>query len=366
MPRLLAVTCLAVVVACGLVATPSTRAEDRKADQILHDLEAVKLPQFDRAKINDRAAVTVFLQKRQEALLKRAALIGELHKVDPTNAKLARLLPERWQAMLSGNPAETGALAKELKDVIATTKDGKIKADAAFFAAVIEFRASQQTPGSLLKAADEFIKIAPKDMRGGMLLSAAAEMATSPEEQAKLLKRVIKEYPDSDPAKQAEATLRRLDAIGKPFDLEFTEAIKGTTISMKNLKGKVVVIDFWATWCGPCVAEMPTMKKLYAEYRTKGVEFIGVSLDQPKEQGGLQKLQEFVAKNEIGWPQYYQGNGWESEFSRSWGINSIPAMFVVDAEGKLHSISARGKLEEIIPALLKKAKSIGGAGAGGQ
>ena len=68
-----------------------------------------------------------------------------------------------------------------------------------------------------------------------------------------------------------------------------------------------MVIDFWATWCGPCVAEMPKMKELYAKYRDKGVEFIGVSLDQPKEQGGLDKLKKFVKENEIAWPQYYQG-----------------------------------------------------------
>ena len=89
---------------------------------------------------------------------------------------------------------------------------------------------------------------------------------------------------------------RQHEAIGKPFDLEFTDAIKGSTVSIKGLKGKVVVIDFWATWCGPCVAEMPKMKELYAKYRDQGVEFIGVSLDQPKEQGGLDKLKKFVAE----------------------------------------------------------------------
>ena len=89
-----------------------------------------------------------------------------------------------------------------------------------------------------------------------------------------------------------------------------------------------------------------------------------MSLDQPKEAGGLDKLKKFVAEKEIAWPQYYQGKGWESEFSKSWGINSIPCMFVVDADGKLVSVEARGKLEQLIPELLKKKDVPAGAGAG--
>ena len=97
------------------------------------------------------------------------------------------------------------------------------------------------------------------------------------------------------------------------------------------------------------------MKKLYAEYKDKGVEFIGISLDAPEEQGGLDALKKFVKEKELPWPQYYQGKGWESEFSRSWGINGIPCLFVVDADGILHSTTARGQLETMIPELLAKA-----------
>src|SRR4029077_7869834 len=122
--------------------------------------------------------------------------------------------------------------------------------------------------------------------------------------------RILKEFPNSQFAGMIKGTRKQKEAVGKPFDLEFTDAINGSTVSMKGLKGKVVVVDFWATWCGPCVAEMPNMKQLYANDHDKGGAFIGVSLDQPKEDGGLDAMKKYVKDNEIAWPQYYQGNYW--------------------------------------------------------
>ncbi len=218
-----------------------------------------------------------------------------------------------------------------------------------------------------IAAIDEFIKLAPKDPRGVQLLYGATRMIRDDKAKTALENRIVKEFPDSPYGGVIEGVRRQRAAVGKPFDLEFNDATSGATVSMKGLKGKVVVIDFWATWCGPCVAEMPNMKELYGKFHDQGVEFIGVSLDQPEKDGGLEKLKKFVAEKGIKWPQYYQGNGWDSEFSKTWGINSIPTMFVVDPEGKLHSTEARGKLESMIPELLKKkAAPIGAATGGGQ
>ena len=330
---------------------------DRSAEAILKDIDGVEMPDVAKVDRKDQEAVQKFLKDRRKAMSKKAGLISELGKVAPDHEKLVTLLPERWQILVMTGTDSSEIAKEEVAEVLSHAKSDKLKAEAAFFNAMLLFRGREKADKQL-SATEDFIKRAPKDPRAAMLLYAVAKRLPDQTAQTDLYKRITKEYPDSEVASEIQASLKQLESIGKPFTLDFTDAIKGTEISFKTtLKGKVVVVDFWATWCGPCVAEMPNMKKLYAEYHDKGVEFVGVSLDSPKEEGGLDELKDFVAKNEIPWPQYYQGNGWNSEFSKSWGINAIPALFVVDAEGKLFSVEARGKLEEMLPELLKKAKA---------
>jgi thiol-disulfide isomerase/thioredoxin len=353
-------SCLALVVLSG-----SARAEDRKAEAILKEIDSVVMPTLDRSKVGDGAYVREYIAAQQKAMVKKAELIGELYKADPTNAKLVTLMPTRWMTLARTDPAKVKTVNAEIEKILAESKNPALNTEAAFSRAQLPMMTGEGDPAVIVKNIDEFIAFAPKDARAGDLLFQSTYVINDEAKQTEVLNRVLKDYPSSRYVNQAKGTLKRLSAVGKPFELDFTDAIKGSEVSMKGLKGKVVVVDFWATWCGPCVAEMPKMKKLYAEFKNKGVEFIGVSLDQPKEKGGLDKLKEFVAKNEIGWPQYYQGNYWQSEFYSSWGINSIPCVFIVDADGKLASVNARGKLETMIPELLKKASTKADAGGGG-
>ena len=182
-----------------------------------------------------------------------------------------------------------------------------------------------------------------------------------------LLERMVGEYPDSFWGRLVQGERRQKDRLGETFELEFTDAITGRHVSMKGLRGKIVVVDFWATWCGPCVAEIPKMLRIYSEYHDKGVEFIGVSHDVSEADGGLEALRTFVKARQIPWPHYFQGKDNQgvvtgtptNDFSESWGISGIPTVFLIDAEGKLFSTEARGKLDALIPQLLEKAGSTG-------
>ncbi len=212
------------------------------------------------------------------------------------------------------------------------------------------------SPEKAMPQLERFLADYPKDPLGANLLSGFASTVSDPELKVRLLNQLIKTFPDNPATQKAEASLALLKKVGKPISLTFRDAIKGQPVSIEQLKGRVVVLDFWATWCGPCVAEMPTMKALYEKYRTQGVEFLGVSLDKPEAEGGLARLRDFVAKNEIPWPQHYDGKAWDGPLAEELGITSIPAVFLIDANGNLASIDARGKLDTMIPRLLAQAR----------
>ena len=347
-----------VIALCGLVLS-TTMGADRSADKILAEINAIKIPAAESKE-------TAEVAKRQKLVDQKGKLILELYKASPTHPELVKLMPERW-AGRSESSASSMTTKSEIEEILRKNKNEKLVAETAFYKANLTITKAGSTPklDDVLPTIDDFAKRFPKDDRVASMLFQVANAATDKGKREDLFRRIVKDFPDSAVSKKVEsrrkqlaATGKKEDRVGQAFDLEFVEAIKGTPISIEGLKGKVVVIDFWATWCGPCVAEMPKMKKLYAEYKDKGVEFIGISLDQSKDKGGLTDLKDYVAKNGIQWPQYYQGNFWQSEFSSSWGINSIPCVFLIDAEGNLASVEARGKLETMIPEYLEKAKSI--------
>lgn len=126
--------------------------------------------------------------------------------------------------------------------------------------------------------------------------------------------------------------------------------LEGNPISLEQYRGKVVLLDFWAVWCGPCIAEMPNVKKVYDTYKDEGFDIIGISLDTDEE-----RLRTYLKENELPWRQVFSGEGWNSPVSRQYGIRAIPAPWLIDKTGKLISHQARGEaLEKMVVEALKE------------
>ena len=168
-------------------------------------------------------------------------------------------------------------------------------------------------------------------------------------------KLVIAKYSDVNPqlTKYAQTNLdgltaERKIAVGSEPVAFSVKSIDGKTLSPADYKGKVLLIDFWATWCGPCVMEMPNVKNVYNRYHAKGFEIVGISLDQSRD-----KLDAYLRQQQIEWPQYFDGKWWSNDVAVKYGITSIPTTVLVDRKGKIRFKTLRGKqLEKAVQELL--------------
>jgi tetratricopeptide (TPR) repeat protein len=163
----------------------------------------------------------------------------------------------------------------------------------------------------------------------------------------------LKEYLKADPnSYEVSKIIENPKLAGSSFAPAFkVTSATGEELSLEKLRGKVVLLDFWASWCGPCQVEMPVAKYIWSKYgRHQQFAMIGVDLDENRE-----LFEQYVKREKIAWPQYFDGQGWGNKIARLYGVSQIPHTVLIDHDGVIRAVGLRGDdLIEEVGKLLKK------------
>ena len=229
---------------------------------------------------------------------------------------------------------------------------------------VLLFRTGKQDEAAELgqKLADRFLKSGDPDLAiGAFQLASMTGQILESQAHEKQAAELYHDFGDrlsknDNPAlrqagEQLEAKARKLELVGQPMPIS-GKLVDGAQFDIAQYKGQVVLVDFWATWCGPCVAELPNVKATYEKYHDRGFEVVGISLDEK-----IGDLTKFIDEKEIPWPILFEGgeetSGWSHPLAKKYGVNAIPMAVLLNREGKVVTLSARGeKLGELVAELL--------------
>ncbi len=198
---------------------------------------------------------------------------------------------------------------------------------------------------ALEKEITDYEKDFPDDESGKDLVEFRVQLlqASAPDK----VNGVLEELSKSPNKSTADTARNKLALATQPLDLKFDSATDGKAVDLSKLHGKVVLLDFWATWCGPCMAKLPEIQKINGKYKGKDFQLIGISLDEDKD-----ALLKTVKAKGMDWPEYFDGKGWESEVGTRFGVRSIPAAWLVDKKGIVHAVQEDSDLDAEIAKLI--------------
>ena len=335
----------------------TTQPASRTAESIMAELTATskELNQTlgDLSSLGDEATRTAVAPKAIPLLKKMIAGFNEFIAMQPEAKDQFEPSKDQFLAVLSilGDPDAISKVAE-----MAASKDPEVSLRGQSSQLFARWFAAGKDAVAQGKIADELEKLDKAHTDSGLLTSLTAmfsESAVSPDLKTRL-QALVTQTMSNDTAtqlKQEFAAIQKLKLLeNKPLAIAGKQ-VDGKDFTTADWKGKVVLVDFWATWCEPCVEELPKIKKIYADYHDKGLEILGVSNDTD-----AQVLKDFIVKDEMPWPQLFDaaaaGQGQWNPITLGLGINGIPAMFLIDKKGVLRTVEASENMDDLIPKLL--------------
>jgi len=138
---------------------------------------------------------------------------------------------------------------------------------------------------------------------------------------------IVKDFPESAPARKARGAVRRLESVGKPLSLSGV-ALDGKTVTLDSLRGTPVLVHYWATWCEPCKVDIAQIRELATKYGQQKFAVVGIALDSEKSQ-----LQKFLQSKPIAWPQLHEAGGLDGRLAEELGVLTLPTMILLDSQG---------------------------------
>jgi thiol-disulfide isomerase/thioredoxin len=304
------------------------------------------------------------------------ALTGSAHDAEYENQKAAFLKqypqdPLRWRwnlmdarrAMGGAKNREQGSkAAKAALSAVMAADDATAETREKASTMNLQLDIFNHVPiEELAKEYAEYAKAFPKSPARGALAQSIVEMASGGEinEGAVARLRDLKGKSDGLLAAIVQVRIGELEKLlelkHNPMEMKFTD-VDGHEFDLESYRGKVVLIDFWATWCGPCVAGLPEVIEQYKKYHDQGLEIVGISFDEDKT-----ALQQFVKEKDMSWVQFFDGKGWENLYGKKYGIHAIPAMWLIGRDGKVVDFNARAGLPQKLFKLLESREGGGEA-----
>ncbi|MET7000791.1 TlpA disulfide reductase family protein [Chitinophaga defluvii] len=204
---------------------------------------------------------------------------------------------------------------------------------------------------AVVKTGKDFIKQHPGNIASLWLLINELRTRVDPAEFEQLLGSMDKSMQQGKYGKMAGEYLKstRANALGIAAGDFVQEDVNGKLVKLSSFRGKYVLVDFWASWCGPCRQENPNVVQAYNKFKDKNFTILGVSLDEDKS-----RWLRAIDQDKLSWTHVSDLRGWGNEVAQQYGVQSIPANFLVDPKGNIVARNLRGKaLEEKLAQLLK-------------